>query len=472
MFFERDIYSNHDKSLVKWATEFSDYVLYLSGPRQVGKTSILDKLGTEHFEKYVYINLRSDEDREQFETIYHRHKEKHGYSKQDEAYAPMWEDIFKDCDPGYTNDKKTLVVIDEIQESTIAYGGIRQIRRGLKSCLAVSGSYLGIISNFKGYNIPAGDIFTVEMSSLTFTEFLKANNVWEDYALISTFDWAQMTDTEKAICERVRTLYHVYCQIGGYPEVVRRWVAHEDIDFCKLLTAELLQMFYRESSGYFGEIVGRTLWRNTLQKVATHMITKSGDLDITIAKETFRDDSSQGLNIRRKDKINALKWLDECCIIGIVSVYDKLEKVVNTSNKLLFYFRDMGLLTRLCKSSLQVLPSDIAGMYAENFVYLHLLEETERLFIEDSVHSFNADWGQIDFVMHDNHRKRYGIEVKFGKGETKSADTALRQGRIDFLIKVQDTYGSIQDNHATIPIFMLDKLKHVVYMSFGMEQTN
>jgi len=458
MFFERDIYPH----LIKWATHFTDLALYLSGPRQVGKTSILDKLGEGHFDKYIYINLRDDEDKERFERIYRQHKEVHGFAKIDEAFAPMWIDIFLEMDPNYTNDPKTLVVIDEIQESTIAYNGIRQIRRGLNSCLAVTGSYLGVISNFKGYAIPAGDVFSAEMSSLTFTEFLKANNIWDDYEPIKTFDWAKMTDAEQAICENVRELYNVYIQIGGYPEVVRRWVKSKDIDFCKMLTNDLLQAFYRESSAYFGEIIGRTLWMNTLVRVAVHMTTKSGDLDTTIASETFRDGSSKGLSIRRRDKLNALKWLDECRITGTVQVYDRIEKVTSVSNKLFFYFRDMGLLTKLCENSTTMLPSNFAGMNAENFVYLHLLEETTKLFLEDDVFSYNGNLGQIDFIMHDKQRKRYAIEVKSGKGETKSADTALQEGKIDFLIKVQDTYGSIQDKQATVPIFMLDKLKYIV----------
>ena len=297
---------------------------------------------------------------------------------------------------------------------------------------------------------------------MTFTEFLKANGIWESYEPITTFDLAQMTDEEKAICEQVRELYRAYLQIGGYPEVVRRWVETGSIDMCKMLTAELLDSFYDESSEYFTEVVGRTLWMNTLERVAAHMTTKSGDLDIAISKETFRDDSSEGLSIRRKDKINALKWLDDSRIIGSVRIYDKLENVTAISNKLLFYFRDMGILTELCKNNTTLSPSDLAGMNAENFVYLHLLRETTKLFIEKDVFSFNASWGQIDFVMHSQQRKRYGIEVKFGKGETKSADTALRKGNIDFLIRIQDSYGSVQDNQATVPIFMLDKLKYVV----------
>ncbi|MCL2500736.1 MAG: AAA family ATPase [Defluviitaleaceae bacterium] len=458
VFFERDIY----KELVSWVTIFSGWALYLHGPRQVGKTTLLQKLGAEYFERFIYINLYIDDVREDLERSIRAHREKHGYTKTDEDYGPMWEEILTDYDPNYTNDPKTLVIMDEIQESSMAYNNIRQIRRGLKSKLAVTGSYLGVTSSFKSYKMPTGDIHRIEMSSLSFTEFLKANDIWECYTPIKTFDWAKMTDDEQATCERVRELYRVYCQIGGYPEVVNAWVTTRDIDICKSVTAKLLDALYRESSAYFEEIVGRTLWMNTLERVATHMITKSGDLDITIAKELFRDDSSKGMNVRRRDKINALKWLDECCITGVVRVYDKLEKVVSMSNKLFFYFRDMGLMTQLCENIVAVLPSDLAGMYAENFVYLHLLDDADDLFNEKEVRSFDGPLGQIDFVMHDKERKRYGIEVKHGKGETKSGDAALSEGRIDFLIRVQDTYGSVQDNQATIPIFMLDKLKYVI----------
>jgi len=458
MFFERDIY----QQIVRWSTELSRIALYLHGPRQVGKTSILHKLGAEYYERYVYVNLYIDDVREQFENSIRAHRERHGYAKKDEDYATMWEEILTAYDPNYVNDPKTLVVLDEIQESSMAYNNIRQIRRGLKSKLAVTGSYLGVTSNFKGYKMPAGDIHRIEMSSLTFTEFLKANDIWDEYAPIKTFDWAKMTEAEQQICERVRELYRVYSQIGGYPEVVYNWITTKNIELCKSVTAGLLNAFYEESSEYFGEVVGRTLWMSTLQKVAMHMVTKSGDLDIAIAKETFRDSSTEGLGVGRKDKINALKWLDTCCIIGTVPVYDKLERVASVSNKLLFYFRDMGLLTQLCGGSTQVLPSDLTGMYAENFVYLHLLEESGRIFLEKGVYTFKDAHWQIDFVMHDKQRKRFGIEVKYGKGETKSADAALSDGRIDFLIRVQDTYGSIGEKQATIPIFMLDKLKYVV----------
>ena len=70
--------------------------------------------------------------------------------------------------------------------------------------------------------------------------------------------------------------------------------------------------------------------------------------------------------------------------------------------------------------------------------------------------------GQIDFVMHSKAKERYGIEVKFNRGSTKSAEKALREGKIAYLVRVQGTYGSIGEKQSTIPIFMLDKLNIVV----------
>ena len=72
--------------------------------------------------------------------------------------------------------------------------------------------------------------------------------------------------------------------------------------------------------------------------------------------------------------------------------------------------------------------------------------------------SFSGSWGQIDFVMHNKDRYRFGIEVKHSSGTTKTGDKAFKSGNIDYLIRVQDTYGSVSEKQATIPIFMLDKL--------------
>ena len=53
-----------------------------------------------------------------------------------------------------------------------------------------------------------------------------------------------MTETTREICEQVRTLYRVYCQIGGYPAVVRNWVNYKEINSCKEIARDLLRQLY------------------------------------------------------------------------------------------------------------------------------------------------------------------------------------------------------------------------------------
>ena len=454
MFFERELYA----SLLEWAQK-SSQALYLEGPRQVGKTELLKKLGRERFSRCVYIDLRDSA--EKFETQREYFTEKFGHSSFSDEKGEMWEAVFREFDPAYVNDPSTLVVLDEIQQSPAAYNSIRDIRRSLKSKLAVSGSYLGIAKQSGEYWEPAGDLNYVELTSLTYTEFLKANGIWEEYGAIQTFDISELSDREKAVCEQARTLYGVYCEIGGYPDVVREWVENRDVETCKKIVASLVRALYKESSSYFGGVIGTGLWSRTLERVAAHMVTKSGDLDTAAAQDAFRGDDSKGLEIRRKDKINALKWLEDCKIIGMAQVYGQLNHVAVKSNRSLFYFRDMGILRQLCEHTMAVLPSDLVGMIAENFVFLSLLNQSQ-LFVETDVHSYAGSLGQIDFIMHSKAKQRYGIEVKFNKGSTKSAEKALREGKIDYLARVQDTYGRIGEKQSTIPIFMLDKLDIVV----------
>ena len=266
------------------------------------------------------------------------------------------------------------------------------------------------------------------------------------------------------VVNSIHYFYRVYCQIGGYPDVVDEWVTSGDIELCLQLTESLLARLYRESSRYFGEIIGSGLWAHTLNQVAAHRITKSGNLDITLADEVFRSDAAKGFEVRRKDKINALKWLEECRIVGMAYIYDTLGKVMVASNKYLFYFRDMGLLTQLARDLTSVAPSDIAGMIAENFVYLHLRNATDPSFSQRHVGSYRGSLGQIDFIIHNKNQRRFGLEVKHGSGSTKSGNKALEKGEIDYLIRIQDTYGSIGEKQATIPIFMLDKLQLILGM--------
>ena len=191
MFFEREIYPE----LIKWAQKF-DVALFLEGPRQVGKTSLLLKLGQEHFKNCVHIDLKRKGAEIEERIKFHEGNFKRSVPPEEMGF--VWEAVFKDLDDTYTNDPKTLVILDEIQESPLVHNTIRYFRRGLKSKLAVSGSYLGIIYQSDEYWDSTGDIINYKLSSLSFREFLKADGVYEEFESVETVDFAQMTEDERA----------------------------------------------------------------------------------------------------------------------------------------------------------------------------------------------------------------------------------------------------------------------------------
>ena len=108
--------------------------------------------------------------------------------------------------------------------------------------------------------------------------------------------------------------------------------------------------------------------------------------------------------------------------------------------------------------------SDIKGILAENFVYLFIRDNFTDLneieFINMlSFYTFDSKKNEIDFLIRKNGMK-IGIEVKYNKGNVKSADEFLKQGKLDWVIKVMNTYGgvSIDTKKTIIPIFAIDKM--------------
>ena len=72
----------------------------------------------------------------------------------------------------FEDNKDTIVVIDEIQESSKVYSMIRQFAREFECDFIVTGSYLGKTRE-KDFFLSAGDVDSLTMTSLTFADFWK-----------------------------------------------------------------------------------------------------------------------------------------------------------------------------------------------------------------------------------------------------------------------------------------------------------
>lgn len=151
------------QDLRRWKEERNDFVLYLTGARQIGKTTELMKFACQNYEQIIYVNLAEAMAAGMFEATV----------LNDDCYLGMVRYCRRMKLEEFDNSRNTILVIDEIQESVAVYNGIRSLQAGLKCDIAVTGSYLGKTLNSQ-YFKPAGNVWRIEMLPLSFAEFCDA----------------------------------------------------------------------------------------------------------------------------------------------------------------------------------------------------------------------------------------------------------------------------------------------------------
>ena len=162
---KRDIYAN----LLEWKENNSGKVLEIEGARQVGKTYIISKFAKENYTTYIYINMVQISGKEFLKCLDVAEKWEPGEERVEKPIHRALE-LF---DKTFTDTEETVIFIDEIQESARVFSLLREFARDFQAHFIVTGSYLGKVFE-KEYFLPAGDIDTMTLNTLSFEEFLEA----------------------------------------------------------------------------------------------------------------------------------------------------------------------------------------------------------------------------------------------------------------------------------------------------------
>ena len=440
--------------LLAWKKENTGRVLELQGARQVGKTYILKKFGKENFSKMVSINMAENTGKNFLRCV--------SIAMEWEPGKPMEETPIRKAlelyDETFKDNKDTVVIIDEIQESAEIYNQIRTLAREFQAYVIVTGSYLGRTMELDFF-LPAGDMDHMVMESMTFDEFLDVFDERELYEKIDLYGKGRTEDYKKLM-----EYYEIYQKIGGYPAVVACYAEYRDLNKCMGLIGDLINVFADESKRYFEDIIDINMFQKLFNAIALLMMQeKQGIRDLTaeLSKIAYQEESGR----TTKKMINhAISWLQESHIIGYASkAVDCDYKQIKDNSR--YYFLDLGIAYYFLSRT--GAPYDvIKGLLAENFVYLVLrrrIENTHEIAgLVPWFASYEKIKGELDFYVRSLvDYKNYGIEVKSTDASAKTARKLLEDGKLDYLYLLKgETMGGIADGRIfTVPLCLADRIE-------------
>ena len=191
------------KDLLAWKDKTERRPLLLHGARQVGKTYILQKLGREHFENMVYVNLEKNLEIAGFfqDNIDPRRILRYLEASTQEKIVPG----------------KTLLVLDEIQACERALTSLKYFSEETPEYhVAAAGSLLGVAIHREKYSFPVGKVESLTLHPFDFEEYLLARH--KDYlAEEIQRAYAVMEPMPESLHREATELYREYLVIGGMP---------------------------------------------------------------------------------------------------------------------------------------------------------------------------------------------------------------------------------------------------------------
>ena len=195
------------KYLINWSNNHNRKPLIIRGARQVGKTTLIHEFAKK-FEQYIYLNLEEPEDYNIFE--------------KNRSFENLLTAIFF-IKQKELNNKKTLIFIDEIQNSDIA---IKQLRYFYEKApylyVIAAGSLLETLMN-KNISFPVGRVEYLLLQAFSFNEYLQAV---DNKQVIDVFEQIPFPAYAH---DKLMELFNTYTLIGGMPGILKIYIENGDL---------------------------------------------------------------------------------------------------------------------------------------------------------------------------------------------------------------------------------------------------
>lgn len=436
--------------LLKWKESKYRKPLILKGVRQVGKTWILKEFGRRYYENVAYFNFDENEEYRQF------------FETTKDVNRILQNLVFAS---GQTvKPEKTLMIFDEVQDCPKVINSLKYFCENEGEYHVVcAGSLLGI-ALAKPSSFPVGKVDFMDISPMTFSEFLLANgdeNLVEYMKSVET-----LSPIPDAFFNPLYEKMKMYFVTGGMPESVKMWTQERNTEMMQAALLNIINAYERDFGKHpdpkeFPKI--SLLWKS----IPSQLSKENKKFIYKVAKE----------GARAREYEDALQWLVDAQLVrkiyrsnapGLpISAYDDL-----TAFKL--YLVDVGLLRRLALlapsafSEGNRLFTEFRGALSENYVLQALQNQFEATPRYWSV--LNPSY-EVDFLIQ-RENDIFPVEVK---SEDNVESASLRKFKEKFADKVKLRIRFSLDNLKldgdllNIPLFMADYADKLIGLALKHE---
>lgn len=394
-------------SLLRWETSRGHKALFITGARQVGKTTAIRAFAKKRYRSFAELNFLQDpRAREIFS----------GSLDANTIVSNLTAFLRMSLEPG-----STLVLLDEIQECPLARTAIKFLVEDGRFDYVETGSLPGVRAR-EVPSYPVGFEERLRMHPLDFEEFCWASGVQKETIETLRTHFDDRTPIPEAIHQTMLGLYYAYMVIGGMPEVVQRYVDTHDVAQAIRLQQDIIEL-YRQDISKYADGADKIRARQIFDAMPSQLDDKLRRFVLADLRKTARQNRYE----------SSFLWLADAGVaLPCYNVTLPVAPLQANEKRSLFklFMGDVGL---LCAASMDDIQFDLLkgnlhvnlGSIMENVVAQELDAHGFKL------HYFNAKrYGEVDFVVQDR-RDVIPIEVKSGNDRTSHP-------ALDKLLKVSE----------------------------------
>lgn len=422
--------------LENWKKTKKNECLLIEGARQIGKSFIIREFGKANYENFIEINLlRQNKFKKAFE------------SDDDNTFTAIFSRLtLLDPTIRFIPDK-TLLFIDEIQESGHARTALKFIAEEAGIDCIASGSMLGITYKTAA-SIPVGYERKIEMFSLDFEEFLWAKGYDDSQIALLKDYFIKREKVPFSTNEAMLTNLREYMVVGGMPEVVNTFIETQNYGLVYNEQEKILKSYHDDIAKYAPS--------TDRPKAISCYLSIPRQLSKEYKKFQYSVVEKGGTG-RKFD--SSLEWLRDAGLIKFCfNVSNPIFPLASyeKNDQFKIYLSDIGLLSAMYGFEMKdailnnTLTGPAKGGLYENLIADIIFKKGRPLYYYKN----DSSSQEIEFLVNDGAAV-IPVEVKAGKGTTYSLDSFLELFKPPYGLKfIRGNVGVTDTGKTTLPQYM------------------